>query len=410
VPVSPASSPANADAPSSWRTCGVLAVLGDRRSAGARCCRRCRGLPHATLGAARTAGATGQQPPVPVQAPPPALAAATNCLRHPTSRPHRGCGKTSPRRPRRRPWRHRGKDAATADEKPRHPRSEDREVRARESAAENRGTGTRASSRSRPSEKPLAPLAVAAVHDTADHPRSARCARTATPPVAASRRCAGDHADGRAPVTASGIARDVAAHVGDTWNTGCASKWATVQPRTYTHRVTAVSAREVAQTIAWTRTRMSPPPASRSRPTRVLSSGAARASTCSSSIPSSRRSVDCRMLRRPSRCPAMPARNPLQADWYGQGRIRGYESVTVPAGTFKSLKVEIDSNRRPTEGIRSREPRYGQSSRFGTRPSQNGSSRCLRVVLTRKALHLGRGHVRARPIPLAVSAAASVQQ
>ena len=69
------------------------------------------------------------------------------------------------------------------------------------------------------------------------------------------------------------------------------------------------------------------------------------------------------------------------------GRIRGYESVTVPAGTFKSLKVEIDSNRRPTEGMRSREPVRTMLTLWYA-PEVKRVVKMLRVVMSEEGTHL----------------------
>jgi hypothetical protein len=40
-----------------------------------------------------------------------------------------------------------------------------------------------------------------------------------------------------------------------------------------------------------------------------------------------------------------PAEDPFLGDWYTQGRAMGWETIAVPAGTFKALRVEINSNR-----------------------------------------------------------------
>jgi hypothetical protein len=59
-----------------------------------------------------------------------------------------------------------------------------------------------------------------------------------------------------------------------------------------------------------------------------------------------------------SKLPPMPAENPYYASWFTRGRIIGAGSVTVPAGTFNSLKVEIDSSRAATgsSAMRTNEP------------------------------------------------------
>ena len=90
-----------------------------------------------------------------------------------------------------------------------------------------------------------------------------------------------------------------------------------------------------------------------------------------------------------SKLPAMPAENPFHADWYSRARIRGSESVTVPAGTFKSLKVEIDSTRRPTEsvGMRGREPVRVLLTLWYA-PEVKRTVKMVRIVLTQEGMHL----------------------
>jgi hypothetical protein len=39
----------------------------------------------------------------------------------------------------------------------------------------------------------------------------------------------------------------------------------------------------------------------------------------------------------------VPVENP--SSWYSQGRVRGWDSVSVPAGSFKALRVELNSSR-----------------------------------------------------------------
>jgi len=188
------------------------------------------------------------------------------------------------------------------------------------------------------------------------------------------------------PVAASALPATLP-RVGDSWEYRMRSKWPTVQPRTYTHRVTAVSAREVAQTIS-------------------LDTNPDVAAARQSFTPDTR-FVEWRgqgfyllefnpfleafggLQNAPAtlKVPAMPAEIPLQTDWYGQGRIRGYESVNVPAGTFKSLKVEIDSNRRPTEGMRSREP-VRTILTLWYAPEVKRVVKMLRVVMSEEGTHL----------------------
>jgi hypothetical protein len=177
--------------------------------------------------------------------------------------------------------------------------------------------------------------------------------------------------------------------IGDTWEYRWRSKWPTVQPRTYTHRVTAVSAREVAQTI--------------SVDTNPDVAAARQALTPDT------RFVEWRgqgfyllefnpfldafggLQNSPAtlKVPAMPPETPFQAGWYSQARIKGSESVTVPAGTFKTLKLEIDSNRQPTEslGNRSREPTRAILTLWYA-PDVKRIVKMVRLVMSDEGMHL----------------------
>jgi hypothetical protein len=234
------------------------------------------------------------------------------------------------------------------------------------------------------SEKPSAPVAAAPATTT-----------PATPPVAAPATTPPVVSPAATPATTPTVAPPVAVpalpatlpRVGDSWEYRTRSKWPTVQPRTYTHKVTAVSAREVAQTISIdtnpdvTAARQSVTPDTRFVEWRgqgfyllefnpfLQAFGGLQSDPATLKVP------------------AMPAENPLQAGWYGQGRIRGYESVSVPAGTFKSLKVEIDSNRRPTESMGSREPTRTILTLWYA-PEAKRIVKMLRVVLTDEGMHL----------------------
>jgi hypothetical protein len=167
------------------------------------------------------------------------------------------------------------------------------------------------------------------------------------------------------------------------------SKWKTVEPRTYAHRVTAVSAREVSQTIS-----VVPNPNS-TNAQQVFTPGT--------------RFVEWRGqgfyllefnpfleafggLQSPAAItdlPAMPPENPMYGNWSSRGRIRSSESVTVPAGTFNALKVEIDSTRAPIEsaGGRSREP-IRTVLTIWYAPEVKRIVKMLRVVLTPEGMHL----------------------
>jgi len=177
--------------------------------------------------------------------------------------------------------------------------------------------------------------------------------------------------------------------IGDTWEYRMTSKWPTVPARTYTHRVTAVSAAQVAQTIS-----VSPSP-----------DGAAAQQVFTPGT----RFVEWRgpgfylLEFNPflgafgtlqsgaavTNLPPMPPENPMYGNWTSRARVRGSESVTVPAGTFNALKLEIDSTRAPIEsaGGQSREPiRTLLTVWYATDVKR--IVRMFRVVLTPEGMHL----------------------
>lgn len=47
---------------------------------------------------------------------------------------------------------------------------------------------------------------------------------------------------------------------------------------------------------------------------------------------------------------ATPIEDPFFSNWYSQGRSMDWESVSVPAGSFKALRVEINSSRNAGAG------------------------------------------------------------
>ena len=133
-------------------------------------------------------------------------------------------------------------------------------------------------------------------------------------------------------------------HVGDRWEYNVRSMWKTIEPRTFVHQVTAVSDREVRETMSF------------------VDKGA-RTSDSKSFAPESR-FVEWRgqgyyfvefnpFLQafgdlQPSttwKALVTPIEDPFFSNWYSQGRVVRWESVSVPAGNFKALRVELDSTR-----------------------------------------------------------------
>jgi hypothetical protein len=177
--------------------------------------------------------------------------------------------------------------------------------------------------------------------------------------------------------------------IGDSWEYRMRSKWTTVPVRTYTHQVTAVSAREVAQTMS-------------------VGASADSAAVRQAFTPGSRwvewRGPGLYLLEfNPflgafgalqnataiTDLPAMPPENPMYGNWVTRGKIRGSESVTVPAGTFQAIKIEMDSTRAPIEsaGGQSREPIRTVLTVWYA-PEVKRTVKMLRVVLTPTGAHL----------------------
>ena len=130
--------------------------------------------------------------------------------------------------------------------------------------------------------------------------------------------------------------------VGDTWQYRVRSMWKNVEERTFVHQVTAVSEREVRETMS-----------------EVASGDNASEGKSFGSDP---RFVEWRgkgfyfvefnpflqvfgALQPDTAWKSLtvPVENP--SSWYSQGRVRGWDSVSVPAGSFKALRVELSSSR-----------------------------------------------------------------
>jgi hypothetical protein len=132
--------------------------------------------------------------------------------------------------------------------------------------------------------------------------------------------------------------------VGDTWHYRVRSIWKNVEERTFVHQVTAVSEREVRETVS-----------------EVASGDNAGESKSFGPDP---RFVEWRgkgyyfvefnpflqvfgALQPDTAWKSLtaPVDDPFYSNWYSQGRVRGWDSVSVPAGSFKALRVELNSSR-----------------------------------------------------------------
>jgi hypothetical protein len=143
---------------------------------------------------------------------------------------------------------------------------------------------------------------------------------------------------------------------GDVWEYRSRSMWRTVEPSTYTHQVTAVSEREVRETMSY--------------------ASSADKNTESKTFTPDTRFVEWRgkgyyfiefnpfiqsfgdLQPGTTWKLSIPVEDPFFSNWYTHGRAGNWDSVSVPAGTFKAIRVEINSNR-PASGssaMRDKEP------------------------------------------------------
>ena len=145
--------------------------------------------------------------------------------------------------------------------------------------------------------------------------------------------------------------------VGDTWDYRFRSIWKNVEPRVYSHQVSAVSDREVRETMTY-------------------ASGGDKTTESKSFGPDTRfvewrgkgyafvefnPFIDALGGLKPGiawKSIAMPADDPFFGNWSTSGRAVDSSQVTVPAGTFKAIRVELNSNRAPTgsASMRTSEP------------------------------------------------------
>ena len=239
-----------------------------------------------------------------------------------------------------------------------------------------------------PTEKPSAPVAATPTPPSVTPPATPPVTPPVTPPSTSSSTQPVTPPSTPPSATASMLPATLP-RVGDSWEYRMRSKWPTVPARTYTHRVTAVSASEVAQTV-----NVSPSP---------------DGGTLQRAFTPGTRFVEWRgpgfyllefnpfldafgVLQKPAaitELPAMPPENPMYGSWTSRARVRGSESVTVPAGTFNSLKLEIDSTRAPIEsaGGQSREPIRTVLTVWYA-PDVKRMVKMVRLVLTPQGSHL----------------------
>src|SRR5262249_28211553 len=134
--------------------------------------------------------------------------------------------------------------------------------------------------------------------------------------------------------------------VGDLWQYRTRSMWKNVEPRTYTHRIVAATDAALRETVTAGDDE---------------SNGQTRSITSAPELVEWRGRgfyfvefnpfIDAFGALAPGaswKALATPIENPLYSGWYTQGHVAGSDTVSVPAGTFKTQRVEINSARRPT--------------------------------------------------------------
>jgi hypothetical protein len=176
--------------------------------------------------------------------------------------------------------------------------------------------------------------------------------------------------------------------VGDTWEYRMRSKWPTVEPRTYAHVVTAVSGREVAETMSVVASADGTPVRQAVTPDTRFVEWRGRGFYLLEFNPFLEAFGGLQSAAAISGLPSMPAENPFHAGWSSRGRLRGSESVTVPAGTFQSLKVEIDSTRRRPKGWDALPRARAVLLTLWYAPEVKRTVKMVRVVLTEEGMHL----------------------
>jgi hypothetical protein len=133
-------------------------------------------------------------------------------------------------------------------------------------------------------------------------------------------------------------------HVGDRWEYNFRSMWKTIEPRTFVHQVTAVSDREVRETMSFVdkdaKTSDSKSFAAESRFVEWRGQGYyfVEFNPFLQAFGDLQPGTTWKAL-------VTPIEDPFFSNWYSQGRVVRWESVSVPAGNFKALRVELDSTR-----------------------------------------------------------------
>jgi PASTA domain len=146
------------------------------------------------------------------------------------------------------------------------------------------------------------------------------------------------------------VASSALPRAGDVWEYRFRSMWRNVEPRTYAHQAIAVSDREVRETMSYTSGGEKSLESKSFNPdTRFVewrgkgyyyvefnpfigAFGGLKPGTAFKSLP-------------------IPVDDPFFGNWSTNGRVMDWDSVTVPAGTFKAIRVEINSHRAPTASV-----------------------------------------------------------
>jgi hypothetical protein len=144
--------------------------------------------------------------------------------------------------------------------------------------------------------------------------------------------------------------------VGDVWEYRSRSMWRTVEPSTYTHQITAVSEREVRETMSYAQSADKTSDSKTFTPDTRFVEWRGKGYYFIEFNPFIQAFGD--LQPGTTWKLSIPVEDAFFSNWYTHGRAGNWDAVSVPAGTFKAIRVEINSNR-PASGsaaMRDKEP------------------------------------------------------
>lgn len=173
---------------------------------------------------------------------------------------------------------------------------------------------------------------------------AASAAPAATPPPAALAKASPAARPTESPPEAA--TRTLQPRPGDTWVYRSRSIWPQVPPRTFTHTVVAAGAAEVRETMKVD--------ATDNADVQRFAPGVAVIERIAGSVVRQEVSPFLLAWGVPStgakwKLSAIPGDGAFRDGWYGEARVTGEESVSVPAGSFDTIRLLVESNRLPDQ-------------------------------------------------------------